>query len=182
MRTRRYAVFRAVFLAAGVNLLAFLLRAGDCEASYDCGGHHGAYGSIRCVCRDVDNRVECIFCNTNNPCAGECLSCCSKNRVTGQIGCNRATCSRNVWCQSGCGVLLSNSSSEFPRHAARTAAGVAAGCPCSVGRRLSHRTASTSSPWRVPIHSSFRIRPCFSTNARRLSASNSHWGTGASRR
>lgn len=118
-------MFRVPFLLVAVSFFPAVLRSGDCEASYDCGGGHGAYGAIRCVCRDVPNQVQCLSCNTNNPCAGQCMECCYMNLRTGQTCCNRATCARNVWCTSGCDQLGANGLSELSRQAA---AAVPGGC------------------------------------------------------
>lgn len=96
----------------------------DCEASYNCGGCNNAWGTIRCVCHSVANQIQCLYCNTNNPCAGECMACCYRNLRTGQTCCNRATCGTGtVWCASGC------SSGENSSQAARPGVQSASGGP-----------------------------------------------------
>jgi hypothetical protein len=90
-------------------------RAQNCEATYNCGGCNGAWAEIRCVCRSVENQIQCLRCDTNNPCQGQCMECCYRNLGTGQTSCSRATCnSRTVWCSSGCSDALESSERAGP--------------------------------------------------------------------
>lgn len=124
-------MFHVLLLAGVLTFFSAPSVAGNCEAIYDCGGCNGAYGTIRCVCKDVPGRIECTQCNTNNPCAGECMACCYKNLGTGQTCCNRATCARNVWCSSGCGASEGSIASSLARQPAGTGPGHCVGLPLS---------------------------------------------------
>jgi len=73
----------------------------DCSAEYVC-GCTGSF-TIKSVCKDVPGVQTCLYCNSNNPCAGQCMECCYRKIKTGEVCCTRAGCSSGqTISESGC--------------------------------------------------------------------------------